>query len=269
MSTVGFEEIDPSLTIADLPRQSIDSFHILRSLGRDDSVETFLCEEPRTFQRFAVKLFTLPKNDPPMEFMADLTRFAQVSHPAILPPSGWNFGRLSGATVFVIITPFKPRIVDHGALTPTEKVIIVYGVASALRLLHSMLIAHTGVKRANILLDESNRPLLTDLGHGGFTKHEIVDIYGFGALFWEIIEGRPWDGSLPDDNRLQTQQIALLIGVMAEEPMSFEDVVIRLEDPQCWQPGADPMAFAAYKKLLEEGAAQLWGSALFQSIQGV
>lgn len=99
-------------------------------------------------------------------------------------------------------------------LTNTELQIILIGTAAGMNYLNSKSIMHRDLKPDNILLDEFNRPIITDFGLAkhylggldqtpniGTPTHEApevieaknynckVDVYSFGVLMYEVVSG--------------------------------------------------------------------------------
>jgi serine/threonine protein kinase len=96
-------------------------------------------------------------------------------HPTILALNGWNF--LTGdSPKFVVLTEKMMNgtltINKIRQLTPTERMIIMYGSARGFEYMHSRHIMHRDIKPENILLDEKNRPRICDLGMAKMAAEE-------------------------------------------------------------------------------------------------
>ena len=105
-------------------------------------------------------------------------------------------------------------------LTPTNKSIIAYAVASGMNYLHESGIMHRDLKSPNVLLDENLLPKICDFGlsrthslASSMTKavgtpqwmapeliniqeyDESVDVYSYGVVLWEMVtENIPFEG---------------------------------------------------------------------------
>jgi serine/threonine protein kinase len=112
------------------------------------------------------------------------------------------------------------RLIDEGGMEPRRAVIIALKVARALAHAHGRGIIHRDLKPGNIIIGESDEPVLTDFGLAfdlrqapdgaaplaagtpGYMAPEQVtgqhdrigpatDIYSLGAVFYEMLTGRP------------------------------------------------------------------------------
>ena len=155
----------------------------------------------------------------------ELSIFAKISHPTILPFRGVSLTNFESEPYPTIFT----ELMTNGSLgdilrneklgkappewTVTKKMINIYGICRGLEYLHKNSIIHRDVKPDNVLLDENLYPRITDFGmsnivtstgkeqnmSGGtpvFIAPEIytnspfdykVDVYAFGMMLYQII----------------------------------------------------------------------------------
>jgi serine/threonine protein kinase len=93
------------------------------------------------------------------------------AYPSILRLHGWNYDSMSDKPSILIATELMRDSDtshffqnDSATLTPTERMIILYGSARALEWCHSRNILHRDIKPENIMLDEYRRPRIGDFG---------------------------------------------------------------------------------------------------------
>jgi serine/threonine protein kinase len=125
-------------------------------------------------------------------------------HAAVMPLVGWNLHPFvktwSGdVPAFVLISPFIPHALTPGSLdlSATEKMIVLYGIARAMKYLHSLKVAHRDLKPANIRLDEHKRPIVCDFGVAkNMTNREGQWACGTHAYMAPEIRGRLTGGHI-------------------------------------------------------------------------
>ena len=144
----------------------------------------------------------------------------RVDHPHVVPviESGEVDGLPYLAQVFISGGSLEARINDGGPLSLADSVRITTAVASGLDALHTQGLIHRDVKPANILLDESGTPFITDfglakdrdasvltaagqaLGSMDYMSPEQIrgeevsarsDVYGLGCVLYECLVGKP------------------------------------------------------------------------------
>jgi len=128
-------------------------------------------------------------------------------HPAVVKNYGWNYvwSRNANPSEMVIVTEFAERgsLLDRirsKSMTPTEKMVSLYGMARGLRHMHSLELLHRDFKPENVVIDGHNRPLVCDLGlsrlvlDGEATRKQGTDTYmAPEVLMAEDLENdRPW-----------------------------------------------------------------------------
>ena len=170
------------------------------------------------------------------EMLEDLLReiniMAKINHPSIIKYIGFSKKNFQNEQKPVIVSEYLP----HGTLENllqlsfddeappefdyTKKLIILYGISSAMSFLHSNDILHRDLKPANILLDESLNPKICDFGISKFEQTgdessqlkgtplflapEIIkdlqyskagDVYAFALIAYElIVNEQPFKG---------------------------------------------------------------------------
>lgn len=87
--------------------------------------------------------------------------------------------------------------------TPTKKSCVVFGLAAALKYIHSLRIIHNNIKTTKILLNKDYEPLLSDFSNAAIVQSPTdgcLTTYNVGTLAWkspEMINERPY--TLPSD----------------------------------------------------------------------
>lgn len=168
-------------------------------------------------RKVAVKFFTVYDED---AFNQSMKQITAPAHPNIVPI--YDFGIYGGfayvAMMLVKGESLAQRIQIRGKLNLPETVNILTQIASALHYAHLLGFVHNNLKPANILIDEKNRPYLTDfrvmgvgrtsetmmsaatVGNADYLSPELgmgklgdkfSDIYSLGAIAFHMLNGSP------------------------------------------------------------------------------
>jgi serine/threonine protein kinase len=302
LSRGGADAAAPSLPVADpIPSEELavpnvpridtqdQRYRFSERLGRGTSGDVKLFEDVYTGRLLVGKFVTLPRSlsgDFSAAFVRELSLQAGFAHRAILPVIGWNAFRSGGNETYVLVTPFMGngalRIGPESAkLSPTEKLIIMYGVAHGMQYFHSHDCIHRDLKPSNILLDDMRYPLIGDLGLArlasadpnmtlgvGTTAYmasemlsgtqgygSSVDVYSYGVLCSELLQDTRWDPEVEAAAQLTTvtdaQRRLLLLPMLSKDAAdrpSFGDIVTSLEDDRFWPPNVERTDFKIYRR---------------------
>ena len=109
-------------------------------------------------------------------FIREITIMTLLCHPNLIKFVGFSLPSKDRPT-YLIYTDYMPndtlghalledQYLDEDArlLSQTKRSIIIYGIASAMKYLHSKNIVHRDLKPDNILLDENYYPVISDFG---------------------------------------------------------------------------------------------------------
>src|SRR6476469_6643058 len=98
-------------------------------------------------------------------FKTEAQRVAALNHPHIVPV--YHFGE-EGSLLYHVMPILKESLRDRldrdGTLSPQEAVRLVVQIASALSVAHAAGLVHRDVKPENILLNDKDEAVLTDVG---------------------------------------------------------------------------------------------------------
>lgn len=117
-----------------------------------------------------------------IKLINEIKIIALINHPSVIRFVGFNKLNFAGEEKPIIITPYcsKGSLEDYvklahkKKLNDTQKLIILYGIASAMKFLHEHdpQILHRDLKPANILLDDDLYPKICDFGISRFFQDE-------------------------------------------------------------------------------------------------
>lgn len=200
-------------------------FEVLQILGSGGMGIVFLARDPHVDTKVAIK-FLRPehhfKEDAAQRFRDEAHLMQRLQHPGILPV----LEVIPDGSTPAFVMPYMEKGSLAGALRdrqplPREQILkIATGLAEALVNVHARLILHRDLKPANVLLKPDGTACLADFGlHHSFDSNPNLnpdashcvgtapymspavahghgedtrcDIYGFGALLYEMLTGRP------------------------------------------------------------------------------
>jgi len=205
--------------------QSLGRYHVLEQLGEGGMAVVYKAFDTRLERQVAIKII---RRDafPPEQLEMVLKRFereakslARLSHPNIVKVL--DYGEYEGSPFLVLEYLPGGTLKGHmgRALAWPEAVRLLLPVARALAYAHQQAIIHRDVKPANVLMTESDEPMLTDFGIAkllegddsqtltgtgvGIGTPEYMapeqwlgkataksDQYSLGVIFYEMVTGR-------------------------------------------------------------------------------
>jgi tetratricopeptide (TPR) repeat protein len=214
-------------------------------------------------------------------FQREFTLTARLNHPGVLRV--YEPVRGADATVLPMVFAAGGDLRQMRGAPYTKILPLLIDIAAALEHAHSRRIVHRDLKPSNILLDAAGRPLLADFGAGasegdsssgppgspfsaspqqlaGEAARPTDDIYGLGALAYELLSGYPPFYPAFDAKKIATEPVPRLKPVKPVPPR-LELLVSWLlakqgrERPPSMRHVADEMSAVLQDTLGLEGAA--------------
>jgi serine/threonine protein kinase len=220
----------------DLIGQSLGRYHVLEQLGEGGMAIVYKAFDTRLEREVAVKVIRMERLAPEIaektfkRFDREAKALAKLNHPNIMRII--DYGEHEGYPYLVMEYLPGGTLKKHtqsAQLIPWEQSVeILIPVAEALDYAHKKNIIHRDVKPANILLNETGQPLLTDFGIAKIMEEDVTmdltgtsvgigtpeymapeqglgkpadartDIYSLGIVFYELITGRkPYRADTP------------------------------------------------------------------------
>jgi tetratricopeptide (TPR) repeat protein len=161
-------------------------------------------------------------------FQREFTLTARLNHPGVLRV--YEPVRGEDATVLPMVLATGGDLRQMRGASYTRILPLLIDIAAALEHAHARRIVHRDLKPSNILLDAAGRPLLADFGAGasegdstggppgspfsaspqqlaGESARPADDIYGLGALAYELLSGYPPFYPAFDARRIATEPV--------------------------------------------------------------
>lgn len=202
----------------------IGRYKIVREIGRGGMAVVFLAHDPRVERDVALKILTAHyqlEADLRERFEREAKIIASLEHPSIVPI--YDYSEQDGQP-YLVMRFMSGGSLDHRISRTSERLSLSYiqlileRIAAALDIAHNAGVIHRDLKPSNILLDQYDNPFLSDFGivklvkrvSANWQKSTIVgtpaymspeqaqggrvdqrsDIYGLGAVLYEMLTGR-------------------------------------------------------------------------------
>jgi tetratricopeptide (TPR) repeat protein len=217
-------------------------FVLIEKLGAGGYGEVWRARDELRDAELAVKILyaQFANSEPAWEvFQREFTLTARLNHPGVLRV--FEPVRGADATVLPMVLAGGGDLRQMRGAAYTKILPLLIDIAAALEHAHSRRIVHRDLKPSNILLDSVGRPLLADFGAGategdntsgppgspfsaspqqlaGEPARPADDIYGLGALAYELLSGYPPFYPAFDAKRIATEPVPRLKSVKPIPP---------------------------------------------------
>jgi serine/threonine protein kinase len=201
----------------------VGRYQITSEMGHSGMATVYRAFDPISNREVAIKVLPddmLQKLETRARFMREMKLIASLEHPAIVPV--YDVGGEDNHQPFFVM-----RYMSGGSLAEMirkkrfslrDAALVIERLASALDHAHARGVIHRDIKPDNVLFDAGSNPYLSDFGVATFTKamgrklpREIfgtpayispeqalgedvdhrADIYGLGAMLYEMLAGQP------------------------------------------------------------------------------
>ena len=158
---------------------NLKQYQLINKIGSGTLSDVYRAKDKKSNILYEAKIISKATNaDTPIStnFSRDFGVISENDHASIHKMIGFSPVNFQNENMPVIISEFMgngtlKEIIEidrksknSHILTDTRKLIIIYGIASAISNLHSYSIAHQDLKPSNILLDDYLCPQITDIG---------------------------------------------------------------------------------------------------------
>jgi tetratricopeptide (TPR) repeat protein len=217
-------------------------FVLIEKLGAGGYGEVWRARDELRDAELAVKILyaQFADSEPAWEvFQREFTLTARLNHPGVLRV--FEPVRGPDATVLPMVLAGGGDLRQMRGAAYTKILPLLIDIAAALEHAHARRIVHRDLKPSNILLDSVGRPLLADFGAGasegdntsgppgspfsaspqqlaGEPARPADDIYGLGALAYELLSGYPPFYPAFDAKRIATEPVPRLKSVKPIPP---------------------------------------------------
>ena len=217
-------------------------FVLIEKLGAGGYGEVWRARDELRDTEIAVKVLysQFAESAPAWEvFQREFTLTARLNHPGVLRV--YEPVRGADATVLPMVLAGGGDLRQMRGASYTKILPLLIDIAAALEYAHARRIVHRDLKPSNILLDSLGRPLLADFGAGasegdntsgppgspfsaspqqlaGDPARPADDIYGLGALAYELLSGYPPFYPAFDARKIATEPVPRLKSVKPIPP---------------------------------------------------
>ena len=208
----------------------IENYSIIKKLGNGTFGNVSLARNNETGEFVAMKILDteLSSFQEQVSFLREVESLARVDHPALLKFKGFSLRCSETDLSPAILTEYLPNgsledVVTHKKkLTPTEKMIALYGTAEGMRYMHEELsMVHRDLKPANVMLNKFKEPVIGDFGLSKIMSHQQMRQSGtMGTPVYmapELMSGTTYT------NKVDVYAYAVMMYELMTEKLAFEE----------------------------------------------
>ena len=270
----------------------IADYKKVKVLGHGSFGSVYCAQERSSGKLVAVKILQTEflNQEDQVAFLREVENLVHAAHPAVLKFVGFSLRCSDEEPCPAIVTEYLPNgsiqdILDgKRKINATQKLIILYGIAEAMRYLHDRLdIVHRDLKPGNVMLSAENEPIVGDFGLSKIMKERKmrqsmvsgspvymapelmerkeytnkVDVYAFGIMAYEIVTGILAYDDIATVQELVTQVCMGLRPLIPKAvPSNYSSLMVK-----CWS--ADVQERPSFKeicKMYRDGMLNLAGA---------